>query len=208
MTDHHHAQHLDELLLVRGSPTERADLEAHLATCEECSLRRAELEDACAELALTITPVPTSPGLRPRLLAALDHLERFTPMAPRLAELADISTNEARLALHIFERPEEMPPAPVPGLRLAPLPTGPRRRAAEATLACFAPGAGFPHHRHLGEERILIFQGALRTDDGRVARAGEELRSPAGSAHAIALVLGDEPCLCAILNEGGIEVAQ
>jgi putative transcriptional regulator len=180
-TPDHHAQGPDELL--------------HIASC-----------DACAELALAVLPAPISPAHRTRLLASLDHLERFASMAPRLAELADLSTDEARRALHAFERPEELPPTPMPGLRLIPLPTGPRLRTAEAVLACFAPGARFPRHTHHGEERILIFQGALRTDDGQVVRAGEELRSPTGSTHAIALVLGDEPCLCAILNGGRIEV--
>lgn len=46
---------------------------------------------------------------------------------------------------------------------------------------------------------------SLRT---RVVRAGEELRSPPGSVHAIARILGDEPCLCAIINDGGFEVVS
>lgn len=196
---------LEELVLGHIAPAERAELEAHLASCDACTRHRTELEAACAALALALPPAPPRPMLRNRLFASLEHLERFAPMAPRLAELLDISPQEARRSLHALERPEQLPPV-LPGMKASRLPTGPRRRAAEAILANLAPGTGLPRHKHRGEEYVLVFQGAFITDDGRTVRAGEELRSPPGSAHAIARILGDEPCLCAIVNEEGFEV--
>jgi anti-sigma factor ChrR (cupin superfamily) len=196
---------LEELVLGQLGPAERTELEAHLASCAECARRRAELEATCASLALALPPVPPRPMLRSRLLAAVDHLERFSPMAPRLAELLDIPHHDARRSLHALEQPEKLSSV-LPGMKASRLPTGPRRRGAQALLVCFAPGASFPRHQHLGEETVLVFQGAFATDDGRVVRAGEELRSPHGSAHAIARILGEEPCLCAIVNEVGLEV--
>lgn len=162
--------------------------------------------EAAAALALSLPPAPARGGLRARLLASVDHLERLSSFAPRLGELLEIPANDARLALHAFERPEEMPPARIPGMRCVPLPLGPRVSRGSAILAAFDPGASVPPHRHLGEEHVLVFQGAFEADDGRVIRAGEELRSTPGSSHAIALILPGEPCLCAIINDNEIEM--
>jgi putative transcriptional regulator len=200
-------KHLEELVLGHLSEGERAGLEEHLATCAECARRRDELEALCAELALTLPPAPPRPSLRSRLFSSVEHLERFAPMAPRLAELLDILPNEARRSLHALERPEALPSV-LPGMRATRLATGPRRQATEAILACLAPGTGLPRHKHRGEEYVLVFQGSFITDDGHVVRAGEELRSPPGSVHAIARILGDEPCLCAIINDDGFEVVS
>jgi anti-sigma factor ChrR (cupin superfamily) len=200
-------KHLEELVLGHLSQSERAGLEEHLATCVECARRREELEALCAELALAIPPAPPRPSLRTRLLSSVEYLERFAPMAPRLAELLDILPNEARRSLHAFERPETLPSI-LPGMRATRLTTGPRRQATEAVLAWLDPGTGLPRHKHRGEEYVLVFQGSFITDDGHVVRAGEELRSPPGSVHAIARILGDEPCLCAIINDDGFEVVS
>lgn len=208
MLPHANDEELQGLILGYAEPAERGPIEAHLVECEECARRRDGLEATAAELALSLRPARARPSLRGRLLASVDHLERFTPMAPRLAEVLDIPANDARRALHAFERPEDLPGTPVPGMKAVPLPTGPRRRAAEAVLACLAPGIALPRHRHVGEEVVLVFQGAFITDDGHEVRAGQELRSAGGSVHAIARVLGDEPCLCAIVNDGGMEVVR
>ena len=140
-------------------------------------------------------------------MASVDHLERFTPMAPRLAALMDVSRDEARLALHVLAKPKEMREVVGrPGMRASPLASGSRRPTTKGRLVCLEPGASLPLHRHLGEETVLVFQGAFIDDGGRVVRAGEEVVSPAGSAHAVPRILGDEPCLCAIINDIGLEI--
>jgi hypothetical protein len=143
-------KHLEELVLGHLSEGERAGLEEHLATCAECARRRDELEALCAELALALPPAPPLPSLRTRLFSSVEHLERFAPMAPRLAELLDILPNEARRSLHAFERPEALPSV-VPGMRATRLTPGPRRQATEAILAWLDPGTGLPRHKHRGE---------------------------------------------------------
>lgn len=208
MLPHTSDEQLKDLILGHAEPSEGVALDAHLAACDACARRRAALETALAELALALTPTRASPALRSRLFASLDHLERFTSMAPRLAEVLDIPTHDARRALHALDRPEALPPTPVPGMKATPLPTGPRRRGAEAVLVCLAPGSRLPRHRHVGEETVLVFQGAFVTDDGHEVRAGQEFRCEGGSVHAIEHVLGNEPCLCAIVNDGGVEVVR
>ncbi|WP_437525635.1 cupin domain-containing protein [Sorangium sp. So ce726] len=197
---------LEDALLARAGWARDAEVEAHLGACSDCARRLADAEAAVATVALALPPVPPEGRLRARLFASVDRLERFTPMAPRLAALIDVAPDDARRALHALSEPEAMN-ALLPGMRVLPLATGPRRATTSAILVCLEPGGGIPRHRHLGDERILVFEGAFAVDDGRVVRAGEELHSPAGSIHAIPTVVGDAPCLCAIVGEGGIEVA-
>lgn len=197
---------LEDALLARAGWARDAEVEAHLGACSDCARRLAHAEAAVAAVALALPPVPPEGRLRARLFASVDRLERFTPMAPRLAALIDVAPDDARRALHALSEPEAMNAA-LPGMRVLPLATGPRRATTSAILVCLEPGGCIPRHRHLGDERILVFEGAFAVDDGRVVRAGEELHSPAGSIHSIPTVVGDAPCLCAIVGEGGIEVA-
>lgn len=185
-------------------PSDDATVHAHISGCAECARRYSAFMAASAAVSLALPPVQPKKALRARVLASVDYLGRFASFAPRLAAMADISAGEARRALHVFARPDEMADGGLPGMRASSLPLGPRMATATARLVSFAPGTGVPHHTHVGEERVLIFQGAFETDDGRVVRAGEELRCEAGTSHSIKLLLGDEPCLCVIINDRGV----
>ncbi len=68
----------------------------------------------------------------------------------------------------------------------------------------FAPGASFPLHKHLGEERTLIVEGSMRLSDGTVLRAGDVNFQPAGSEHSYQVL--DEGVIYALLLETGIEI--
>jgi anti-sigma factor ChrR (cupin superfamily) len=86
--------------------------------------------------------------------------------------------------------------------------------AAGATvLIRMAPGCGYPAHRHLDVEEVLILAGGYRDELGEHG-AGEFLRYPAGSVHA-PVALGDSrrsvgpdnpACLLFASARGGIEV--
>lgn len=198
------SEHVEDRLeaLLRGQlgPDEAAQVEEHLAACPGCADRHADRllgdDPDSAERSH-----PAGDALRSRLFSAVDHLERFAPFAPRLAALAAISTNDARLALHAFAAPEEMQSTSVPGMKISPLPSG--DPSVKAMLASFEPGSVLPRHTHRGDERVLVFQGAFATDDGQIVRAGEEQLCAAGTAHSIELFLGGERCLCAIVTHAG-----
>ncbi|MCB9916289.1 MAG: cupin domain-containing protein [Planctomycetes bacterium] len=51
------------------------------------------------------------------------------------------------------------------------------------------PGCGYPPHRHLGDEEVLVLQGGYADELGEY-RAGSWVRYPAGSSHA-PVALGD-----------------
>jgi putative transcriptional regulator len=64
-------------------------------------------------------------------------------------------------------------------------------------------GARYPSHRHLGDEEILVLQGALRDRRG-VYRPGQICRSATGSVHSEE-VDGSEDCVCFVVYHGGHE---
>jgi len=86
-------------------------------------------------------------------------------------------------------------------------------KATESTvLIRMAPGRGYPAHRHVGIEEVLILRGGYRDESGE-HRAGDYLRYPAGSAHT-PVALGDpaapegpgnEACLLFASARGGVE---
>lgn len=197
----HIIDRLHELLFNGLSSPERALAEAHLLECAECACLVKGLASTGAQIEPS-APLPgPPPRLRARLLRAVDELERFEHFAPRVAALIGVSTTDARRALHALSEVGQWPSGPMPGMRALPLTPGPGRAGTHAMLACFAPDAMVPRHHHPGAEIILVFQGALQTDDGRIVSAGEELHSPAGSAHSIPRILGGVDCLCGIFRE-------
>ena len=78
------------------------------------------------------------------------------------------------------------------------------------------PGRGYPRHRHLGAEDVLVLAGGYADDDGRVFRAGEFVRYPAGSEHTpVALGSAEESigpnnpaCVLFAVAHGGTELAD
>ena len=75
-------------------------------------------------------------------------------------------------------------------------------RGVQAYPAWGKPGATHVSHRHLGDENILVLQGALGDERGEY-RAGELCRSRAGSIDT-EVVLGGEACICYVVYYGAI----
>jgi putative transcriptional regulator len=65
------------------------------------------------------------------------------------------------------------------------------------------PGTRTIAHRHLGDEVILVLQGALRDEKGTY-EAGQICRSRTGSSH-VEEVLPGEDCICYVVYYGGHE---
>jgi len=84
-----------------------------------------------------------------------------------------------------------------------------------AVLIRMAPGRGYPAHRHVGVEDVLILQGGYRDQLGE-HRSGTYLRYEAGSSHApVALGRADRPvgaenpaCILFAVARGGIELVE
>ena len=90
----------------------------------------------------------------------------------------------------------------------APGATGPRD---STVLIRMAPGRGYPRHRHLDVEEVLILRGGYRDERGEHG-AGTYLRYEAGSEHT-PVALGDrgapvgpknEACVLFAIARGGV----
>lgn len=159
--------------------------------------------EAMTSLSLALPPVAPPPGLRARLLATAVRPEhRFAPFAARFARLIDVAHERARELLTSLARPEVWQGF-LPGVELVHLEGGPAVAGADVGFVRVAAGAVFPEHRHLGEERVIVLQGAYIDSDGAVVRAGDTLTLPAGSSHSFVAAPG--PDLIYAVVVGGVE---
>ncbi|MEM8710804.1 MAG: cupin domain-containing protein [Planctomycetota bacterium] len=82
---------------------------------------------------------------------------------------------------------------------------------SQTVLIRMAPGCGYPTHEHCGPEDVLILAGGYRDlEDGRVLRAGDFHRYPAGSRHT-PVALEDESSSAGVLfavAHGGTQVVR
>ncbi|QDV07730.1 ChrR Cupin-like domain protein [Planctomycetes bacterium Poly30] len=86
---------------------------------------------------------------------------------------------------------------------------------ASTVLIRMAPGCGYPMHRHLGPEDVLVLAGGYRDEDGRTYRAGDFVRYPAGSEHTPVALGGVEKegqalpaCVLFAVAHGGTVVSR
>lgn len=88
----------------------------------------------------------------------------------------------------------------------------PPRPEESTVLIRMAPGCGYPAHRHVGIEEVLVLRGGYRDDRGEHV-AGDYVRYPAGCVHApVALGNraapegpGNEACLLFASARDGVE---
>lgn len=82
--------------------------------------------------------------------------------------------------------------------------------ASQTVLIRMAPGCGYPRHRHMGPEDVLVLAGGYRDDDGRTFEAGQFVRYPSGSEHTpVALESppgSSEPCILFAVAHHGTEL--
>ena len=188
--------HLDDLTLIDLSLG--TGQHPHLDRCSRCRDAYDELREALHLLPLGIPPLAPPPELRARLFASI---------------AGPIGEHAAALAL-LFERPEPELQAllrrvaadqiawttVLPGIEHHVVRAAPGR---DAGLFRITPGVVFPHHRHLGEERMRVLQGSCSDSLGVVLGPGDEHRFPAGTAHALLTHKG--PPLLLAYTSGGTE---
>ncbi len=157
---------------------EKSAFEGHLAGCSDCAAavegHRALLHDV-----LSSDPTAPRPELRNHVLEFMD-----APSVP-----LDVSRYTW----------EEV----VPGVRMTTVFEDSARKLRKA-LVWAKPGSCYPTHRHLGQEEILVLEGALGDHRG-VYRPGDICRSAEGSVHSESVV-GGEDCVCFIVYHGGHEL--
>lgn len=149
--------------------------------------------------ALTRALEPTSPpaaGLRARLFGRIGGRDRYLPFLDRLITLFDLPEPETQREIDALTDPSAEWEALVDGCSFRDFEGGPALGEAHAGLIRLQPGATFPNHRHVGEERILLLQGRVRDTAGNEYRAGDTLVSADGTEHEM-IAVGDEEVIYA-----------
>lgn len=150
-------------------------------------------------LAGGLRPLAMPASLRERLLGAAGGSNRFLPFLDRMMALFDLPEAESEGHLHSVDDDaawEDM----LPGVRFRDFDGGPALGEAHGGLVRLAPGEAFPHHGHVGEERMLVLQGELCDDQGRCYRAGDLVISRDGSTHEVRAVGDQEAIYAAVVT--------
>jgi anti-sigma factor ChrR (cupin superfamily) len=157
---------------------DRSTFEGHLAGCAPC-------RGAVAEGAATL-------GRMTSVLAGKAPEARLRQEVLDLAEAPPLP-----LDLRAFDWQEIAPGIRVHVVREEP------SRGMRACLVWADPGATHSRHRHLGNENILVLQGALRDERGTYG-PGEICRSRTDSVHSEEALPGDD-CVCYVVYYGDLE---
>jgi len=165
-------------------------VEAHLRHCDDCRDAAAEA-DAVAE-GLTAAPASVLAALDKRLEGAA----RFEHLLPNVADLFDLSQNDARALLETIDKASSWADELAQGVWLCPVKPGPKVADAFTVLVKVEPGAVFPTHTHGSRERVLILEGGYLDVGGTEFWRGElDVREP-GTTHSFTGLPG-LGCICA-----------
>jgi anti-sigma factor ChrR (cupin superfamily) len=200
----HVVERLPELVLGALPPSERARDEEHLAACDPCAREHDALAAALAALADAPPAVAPSPSVRARIIDATRSVSRFSDFLERVARFLDLSSDRARALLDRLDDASAWRPR-FPGVACFVPEHGPALAGATIGVLRVEPGARFPHHRHGGDEEVLVLQGGMRGDDGRSWHAGMIQAMAAGTEHGL-VGLGPPACLCIGVVRGLVQL--
>jgi quercetin dioxygenase-like cupin family protein len=136
-----------------------------------------------------------SDSTQQRLFQRVRGADRFLPFLDRASELFDLPERETEDHLQSIDRDDEWEDL-VPGVRFRDFDGGEKLGEAHAGLIRVAAGSVFPHHTHVGSERILMLQGIVEDENGNRWRAGDVIDSDDGSGHEMRNV-GDKEVIYA-----------
>ena len=187
-------RHIDDLALIDLSLG--TDHHPHLDACDRCREAADEVREAMHLLAFSLAPLRPPPALRARLLAAVAG--PIGEHAAALAAMFERPEPELRALLRDIERDRIAWTPMLPGIEHHAVRVAPGR---DAGVFRVAPGTHFPHHRHVGEERMHVLQGSCSDSLGVVLGPGDEHSFAAGTAHALITHRGP-PLLLAYIGGG------
>jgi putative transcriptional regulator len=186
----------DEAKLVEAAVAKDPSLAAELRAYEESA------NDIVA-------PAAPDPYVKTRLMASIG-IGAYEKYSAKMADLFDVSVDRARELLSLIDRPSSWEPAIAGmdiGVLLVHFDGGPRFANADCGYVLIQPGASFPVHTHLGEEKSLILAGRLRDRrTGKVYVAGDEIEHPHNDMEHDVVCDGDEPVMYAARATNGLAV--
>jgi putative transcriptional regulator len=184
------------------APVEQAEVRAHLAACDGCARSFAGAEEALSLLADGLATVAPPPALWDRIARSVEESDALVPV---VAGLLDLPEDGARGVLARMDDAGGWLDGPAPRCWYQEVPKGARRKGSLCALVKLAPGASFPQHRHLGQERTLVLRGTYQTDGGTRFAPGALHDMAPDSAHTLFAEAAGEVYYLAVV-EGGVEV--
>ena len=164
-----------------------------------------QVANTVGALGAILKVAPPAPALRQKLLQAIQAgALRYAPFWDRLGSLFDLSESGVSAVLDDAENASKWEASPIPGMSLFHLQGGPRVATADVGLVRLPPNVAFPHHKHLGDERVLVLQGAYEDSGGRIYRAGDLHEMRVGSDHGLTAL--DQGVLFAVVLFEGISI--
>jgi putative transcriptional regulator len=189
---------VDELYSYAGghlSLEEVARMEAHLNSCPDCRREADQIDTLMASLGAA------PPHLIDNVQGKLQGVGRFEHLLEQVAQLFDLSTEEARTIVTKVDQPEAFEVQLAPGVWVCPVNAGPRvvEEGAFTVLLKLEPGAEFPRHTHGGEEKVLILEGGYQDSNGKEYWRGELDVREKGTSHSFK-GLPEMGCACAAVT--------
>jgi len=168
-------------------------------------------KEELVELFSELAALPESDSLllargRDRLLSAVTASgERFSPFFDRLTSLFDLGADALGA---IFERAangDAWQAGPLPWVTLFHLDGGPAVAGLDTGLVRLKKSMPFPHHRHLGRERVVVLEGGYHDHEQRFYGPGDLHEMAEGTEHSL-LMNGEQDTLLAVALAADIEV--
>jgi putative transcriptional regulator len=162
--------------------------------------------DGAETVGLSAPAISIVPAMRARLLGSLETTHRFDDLEEMVANLADLPIDQARALLLRVDAPStKWDPGPGEGIELLHFEGGESVRNAVTGFVRHAPGTTFPEHEHVGDEKVLVLQGAFEDADGVVYRSGDLAERGPVSAHSYRAV-GPLPLITMAVVQGGVVI--
>lgn len=191
----------EQLLELMTGEASGAELQAaieHVRNCPECRAAQDKLGKA-VDMLHDVSPVAVPVGAAERLLSRARAGGRLQFFTDQIAQLFDLSTEDAADLLRRAHGTEGWEEGPGPGVKILPVNAGPRVSENITALVRVEPGATFPFHPHLGPETVMVLEGGFRDSQGVEVWRGEVQRMPGGTEHDFVAFEG-VGCLCAAVN--------
>ena len=174
---------------------------AHLRECRPCTKALGMLSNALSDAVVPEQIIPPK-SLRSRLLDDISEIAPYSLYHDEMTRILQGSKEALQRELKAMPHPKTWVDGPIPRCTLYPVVAEAGPRNAIRTLVRMESGSHFPSHEHLGDETVLILQGSLLQEGGKVARPGEVLQMPEGTSHAFDVLEGLDLIYLAVVDRG------
>lgn len=193
---------LHEYALEILDPTRAGEIREHLRACRDCLLQLGHINDSLADTLIEPSGEVATPALRSRLLTDIASITPYSLYHDDMARLLQASKGAVNAEMGLMPHPASWVDGPIPDCRLLPWTAESDKEDSIMALVLMESGSHFPMHEHIGDETVLIVQGSLLNDDGKLYRPGEQLHMVAGTSHEFNVPEGLDLIYLAISEKG------